>query len=60
MTFDGRRCEFKKVQLRKKQAGCIACSENKLDMETYDYAKYGTCAKSVPPEVPQMGWQAFV
>jgi hypothetical protein len=49
------------VLLRKKQANCIACGGNeRLDILTYDYAKYGVCSKNPVPEVPQITWQNYV
>lgn len=45
VLYDGRRNVFRKVKLRNKKAGCIGCGENRLDIATYDYAKYdGPCS----------------
>jgi len=57
LTYEGRKCEFKKIQLRKKQPDCIGCGINKLDMSTYNYAKYGLCSSTAVPEVPEITWQ---
>jgi len=48
LTFDGRKCEFKKLALRKRLPDCIGCGINKLDMQTYDYSRYNQCSKAVP------------
>jgi hypothetical protein len=60
LTYNGKKCEFKKIQLRKKQVTCIGCGEFKLNMDDYDYAKYGVCAKTPVPEVPQITWKNYV
>ena len=60
LTFDGRKCEFKRVALRKKVPNCIACGANKLQMQSYDYAKYNLCAKVVPPEVKEITWGEYI
>lgn len=60
LTYNAKKCEFKKVQLRKKQVNCIGCGTDKLVMETYDYAKYGVCAKNPLPEVSQASWKDYI
>ena len=52
LTYDARKCEFKKMKLRKKHKDCLACGSIKLDMQEYDYGKYNRCAKNSVPESP--------
>ena len=49
------------MKLRKKQVNCIGCSSDKLNMEQYDYNKYGaSCSKIKAPEANRITWKEFI
>lgn len=53
---------MKKLKIRGKLPNCPACGENKLDIKTYDYSRYGTCApvKSLSEEIPSQTWSQHI
>ena len=57
-TYDGRNCQMKKLKIRGKLKNCLACGENKLNIKTYDYSRYGNCSPPAPfeREIPSKTW----
>lgn len=37
LTYDARSCLFRKMKLRNKKPDCLACGENKLNIQEYNY-----------------------
>lgn len=44
LTYDARSCLFRKMKLRNKKPECLACGQNKFNIQEYDYGKYGNCS----------------
>ena len=60
LTYEARKCEFKKMALRKKKSDCIGCGENKINMKEYNYSKYTLCSDGAPPKVDEIDWKTYI
>lgn len=57
LTYEARSCTFRKMKLRNKKPECLACGQEKLNVETYNYSKYETCKNPTNlPQVPSIDW----